>query len=154
MSSCNQTHKYSIIYIRYLLLHSSLTHIIIESIDFSSFIHLHSRACLQHANSFNNGNINRISSKLLILLRQGLEIRTKILESGKYTWNYKSRLAVRPFLDFWRIIVDFQQRKSSTVERRFKRRRYKRKVNLRQYCRATGHFNYVMKSQFMRKKSI
>ena len=38
-----------------------------------------------------------------------------------------------------------------TVERRFKRRRYKRKVSLREYFRAIDHFDYVLKSQFRRK---
>ena len=42
----------------------------------------------------------------------------------------------------------------NTVERRFKRRRYKRKVSLREYFRASGHFYYVVKSQFRRKNLI
>ena len=40
----------------------------------------------------------------------------------------------------------------STVERRFKRRQYKRKVSLREYSRATDHFDYVLESQFRRKQ--
>ena len=43
---------------------------------------------------------------------------------------------------------------ASTVERRFKRRRYKRKVSLREYFRASDHFYYVVKSQFRRKNLI
>ena len=39
----------------------------------------------------------------------------------------------------------------STVERRFKKRRYERKVSLREYSRATDHFDYVLESQFRRK---
>ena len=34
----------------------------------------------------------------------------------------------------------------STVERRFMRRRYRRKVSLREYSRATDHFDYVLES--------
>ena len=41
----------------------------------------------------------------------------------------------------------------STVERRLKRRLYKRNVSLREYSRATDHFDYVFESQFRRKKS-
>ena len=40
----------------------------------------------------------------------------------------------------------------STVERRFKKRRYERKVSLREYSRTTDHFDYVLESQFRRKK--
>ena len=39
----------------------------------------------------------------------------------------------------------------NTVERRFKRRQYKRKVGLREYFRATDHFYYAVKRQFRRK---
>ena len=42
----------------------------------------------------------------------------------------------------------------STVERRFKKRRYERKVSLREYSRATDHFEYVLESQFRRQKTI
>ena len=44
-------------------------------------------------------------------------------------------------------------RKSNTSESTVERL-YKRKVSLREYSRATGHFDYVSKSQFRRKKSI
>ena len=39
----------------------------------------------------------------------------------------------------------------STVEHRFKKHRYERKVSLREYSRATDHFDYVYESQFRRK---
>ena len=42
----------------------------------------------------------------------------------------------------------------SRVERRLKRRRYKRKVSLREYSRATDYFDYVLESQFRRKNQF